>query len=67
MWGMLMSTFALISGGLDGMVKLWDPRTRNLIRRLYRHNQSVCSFSVQANVFFSCAVDNIIKVRPAVT
>ena len=61
-WGMLMSTFALISGGLDGMVKLWDPRTRDLIRQLYKHNSSVCSFSVQANVFYSCAVDNIIKV-----
>ena len=61
-WGMLMSSFALISGGLDGMVKLWDPRTRELIRQLYKHNSSVCSFSVQANVFYSCAVDNIIKV-----
>ena len=64
---MLMASFALISGGLDGMVKLWDPRTRDLIRRLYRHNQSVCSFSVQQSltgtaVFYSCAVDNIIKV-----
>ena len=57
-----MSSFALISGGLDGMVKLWDPRTRDLIRQLYKHNSSVCSFSVQANVFYSCAVDNIIKV-----
>ena len=61
-WGLLMSSFALISGGLDGMVKLWDPRTRDLIRQLYKHNSSVCSFSVQANVFYSCAVDNIIKV-----
>ena len=61
-WGMLMASFALITGGLDGMVKLWDPRTRALQRQLYRHNQSVCSFSVQANVFYSCAVDNVIKV-----
>jgi WD40 repeat protein len=61
-WGMLMASFALISGGLDGMVKLWNPRTRELVRQLYRHNQSVCSFSVQADVFYSCAVDNIIKV-----
>ena len=57
-----MASFALISGGLDGLVKLWDPRTRALIRQLYKHNSSVCSFSVQANVFYSCAVDNIIKV-----
>ena len=42
-WGMLMASFALITGGLDGMVKLWDPRTRALQRQLYRHNQSVCS------------------------
>ena len=59
---MLMASFALISGGLDGMVKLWDPTSRALILQLYRHNQSVCSFSVQSNVFYSCAVDNIIKV-----
>jgi WD40 repeat protein len=56
-WGMLMASFALISGGLDVMVKLWNPRTRELIRQLYRHNQAVCSLSVQADVFYSCAVD----------
>eukprot|EP00966_Prymnesium_polylepis_P075636 1754233-Prymnesium_polylepis.1 len=61
-WGMLMASFALISGSLDGMVKLWDLRTRELMRQLYKHSSSVCSFSVQANVFYSCAVDNIIKV-----
>ena len=44
---MLMASFALISGGLDGMVKLWDPRTRELMRQLYKHSSSVCSFSVQ--------------------
>ena len=56
-WGLHMATFALISGGLDGMVKLWDPRTRELIRQLYKHTSSVCSFSVQANVFYSCCDD----------
>ncbi len=54
----------LASGGDDGLVKLWDVATGNLLRVLLRHTKSVYSvaFSPDGKMLASGSLDNTITV-----